>query len=213
MTLGGGLELCFGCDAVQAAAETYSGLVEVGVGLIPGGAGTMNMLWRAFESIPDGVEYDNYAFVTQVFKNIALADVATSADAGKMKGYFRHTDGVSFDRARQVWEAKQRAIGLANAGYHPPLKRSYKLPGASGIATLKMMVNTLVAGGYASEHDALIAGKLATVLCGGEAGNAREVSEEHVLELEREAFISLCGEKKSQERMQHMLMKNKPLRN
>ncbi len=213
MTLGGGLELCFGCDQVQAAAETYSGLVEVGVGLIPGGAGTMNMLWRAFESIPDGVEVDSYAVVTQVFKNIALADVATSADAGKMKGYFRQSDGVSFDRARQLWEAKQRAIGLAKSGYHPPMKRTYKLPGASGIATLKMLVNTLVSGGYASEHDALIATKLAAVLCGGESGSAREVTEEDVLELEREAFISLCGEKKSQERMQHMLMKNKPLRN
>ncbi len=213
MTLGGGLELCFGCDAVQAAAETYSGLVEVGVGLIPGGAGTMNMLWRAFEGIPDGAEVDSYAIVTQVFKNIAMADVATSADAGKMKGYFRHSDGVSFDRARQIWEAKQRAIGLAKSGYHPPQQRSYKLPGSSGIATLTMMVNTLVSGGYASEHDAHIANKLAHVLCGGEGGASREVTESEVLELEREAFVSLCGETKSQERMQHMLMKNKPLRN
>lgn len=213
MTLGGGLELCFGCDAVQAAAETYSGLVEVGVGLIPGGAGTMNMLFRALENIPDGMTVDPYAVVTQVFKNIALARVATSATEGKHFGYFRHTDGVSFDRARQVHEAKQLAIGLANSGYHPKPARSFTLPGESGIATLGMMVDTLVAGGQASEHDAKIARKLATVLCGGVAGHTHEVTEQEVLDLECEAFLSLAGEPKSQERMQFMLMNNKPLRN
>jgi len=213
MTLGGGLELCFGCDAVQAASETYSGLVEVGVGLIPGGAGTLNMLWRALEGVPEGVEVDTYAFVTQVFKNIALAKVATSAEEGKANGFFRVTDGVSFDRSRQLFEAKQRAIGLASSGYHPPIPRTYKLPGESGIATIKMMVATLVAGGYASEHDAKIAMKLAEVLCGGASGSVAPVTEDRILELEREAFLSLCGEPKSQERMQFMLMNNKPLRN
>lgn len=213
MTLGGGLELCFGSDAVQAAAETYSGLVEVGVGLIPGGAGTMNMLWRALEGIPEGVEVDTYAVVTQVFKNIALAKVATSAEEAKAFGYFRNSDGVSFDRARQLWETKQRALGLANAGYNPPIPRAYKLPGENGIATLKMMVNTLVAGKYASEHDAKIAMKLANVLCGGPAGHTRPVTEDEILELEREAFLSLCGEPLSQARMQYMLQNNKPLRN
>jgi 3-hydroxyacyl-CoA dehydrogenase len=213
MTLGGGLELCFGTDAVQAASETYAGLVEVGVGLIPGGAGTMNMLWRALEGVPEGVEVDTYAFVTQTFKNIALAKVATSAEEAKAFGYFRGNDGVSFDRARQLWEAKQRVIGLADAGYHPPTPRAYKLPGESGAATLHMMVNTLVAGGYASEHDAKIALKLANVLCGGVGGSTHAVTEDEILELEREAFVSLCGEPKSQERMQYMLMNNKPLRN
>jgi 3-hydroxyacyl-CoA dehydrogenase len=213
MTLGGGLEVCFGCDGVQAASETYAGLVEVGVGLIPGGAGTMNMLWRALEGVPEGVEVDTYAFVTQVFKNIAMAKVATSAEESKAAGFFRATDGVSFDRARQLYEAKQRVIGLAEAGYHPPTPRAYRLPGESGIATLKMMVNTLVAGGYASEHDAKIAGKLATVLCGGASGSTHAVTEDEILELEREAFVSLAGEPKSQERMQYMLMNNKPLRN
>ena len=213
MTLGGGLELCFGSDQVQAAAETYSGLVEVGVGLIPGGGGTMNMLWRALGSVPEGVELDTYAAVTQVFKNIAMAKVATSAEEGKAFGYFAASDGVSFDRARQLWETVQRAIGLAEAGYHPPAPRAYKLPGDSGIATLQMMVNTLVHGGYASAHDAKIAMKLATVLCGGTSGQARAVTEDEMLELEREAFISLCGEPLSQARMQYMLQHNKPLRN
>lgn len=213
MTLGGGLELCFGCDAVQAAAETYAGLVEVGVGLIPGGAGTLNMLWRTLENVPEGAQANTSEYVTQVFKNIAMADVATSAVMAQHKGYFRHTDGVSFDRARQLHEAKQRAIGLARAGYHPPIPRSHRLPGESGAATLRMMVDTLVAGGFATEHDGLIATKLAYVLCGGKGGAAREVTESEMLELEREAFISLCGEPKSMERMQYMLMNNKPLRN
>lgn len=213
MTLGGGLELCFGTDAVQAAAETYSGLVEVAVGLIPGGAGTLNMLWRALEGIPEGANVNTYEYVTQVFKNIALAKVATSAEEAKALGYFRRTDGISFDKARQVSEAKARAILMAEAGYHPPTPRAYKLPGESGIATLGMMVDTLVAGGYASEHDAKIARKLATVLCGGVGGATRDVTEDEMLELEREAFVSLCGEPKSQERMQYMLMNNKPLRN
>ena len=213
MTLGGGLELCFGADAVQAAAETYSGLVEVGVGLIPGGAGTLNMLWRALEGVPEGVDADTYAFVTQVFKNIALAKVATSAEEGKAFGFFRATDGVSFDRARQLHETKQRAIGLAAAGYHPPVPRAYKLPGESGIATLQMLVNTLVAGNYASAHDAKIAMKLANVLCGGVTGATHAVTEDEILELEREAFLSLCGEPLSQARMQHMLQHQKPLRN
>jgi 3-hydroxyacyl-CoA dehydrogenase len=213
MTLGGGLELCFACDSVQAAAETYSGLVEVGVGLVPGGAGNMNMLWRALENVPAGTEIDVSAFVAQTFKNIAMANVATSANEAKEFGYFRQSDGVSFDRARQLWEAKQRCIGMANSGYHPPVPRSYKLPGDSGIATIGMLINSMVAGGYASEHDALISGKLAEVLCGGKGGGSHKVTEEEMLELEAEAFVSLCGEAKSQERMQHMLMKNKPLRN
>jgi 3-hydroxyacyl-CoA dehydrogenase len=213
MALGGGLEICLGAGNVQAAAETYAGLVEVGVGLVPGGGGTMNLLWRALEGVPDGATVDTYALVTQVFKNVALARVATSAEEAKAFGYFRPGDGVSFDRARLLSEAKARAIGLAQSGWHPPTPRAYVLPGESGIATLKMMVGTLVDAGQASEHDAKIATKLAELLCGGVAGASHEVTEDEMLELEREAFVSLCGEPKSQERMQYMLMNNKPLRN
>jgi 3-hydroxyacyl-CoA dehydrogenase len=213
MTLGGGLELCLGCDAVQAAAETYSGLVEVGVGLLPGGAGNMNLLWRALENVPEGQALNTLDVVVEVFKKIAMAKVATSAEEGKANGYFRRNDGVSFDRARQLFEAKARAIGLAEAGYHAPVPRAYTLPGESGIATLSMMVDTLVAGGHATEHDALIARKIATVLSGGVGGASREVTEDEMLDLEREAFLSLCGEKKTQERIQYFLMNNKPLRN
>ena len=213
MTVGGGFEVCMGADAVQAASETYVGLVEVGVGLLPGGAGNMNMLWRALEGIPADTDVDTLPFVSRTFQNIALARVATGAGEAKEFGYFRKSDGISFDQARLLTEAKGRAIGMAEAGYHPPPRRSYRLPGESGMATLDMMIDTLMAGGYASEHDALIARKVAMVLCGGPSGAAHEVTEEQMLELEREAFISLCGEPKSQERMQHMLTTNKPLRN
>jgi 3-hydroxyacyl-CoA dehydrogenase len=213
MALGGGLEVCLASDAVQAAAETYSGLVEVGVGLIPGGAGNLNMLWRSLESIPEGVAVNTQEFVIQTFKNIALAKVATSAEEAKHLGFFRRNDGITMDRARLLYEAKARAVGMAEAGYLPAKPRSYKLPGDSGIATLGMMIDTLQAGGYASEHDALIAKKLAVVLSGGRGGASREVTEQDILDLEREAFVSLCGEAKSIERMQFMLMNNKPLRN
>jgi 3-hydroxyacyl-CoA dehydrogenase len=213
MALGGGLEVCLGAGSVQAAAETYSGLVEVGVGLVPGGGGSMNLLWRALEGVQDGATVDTYALVTQVFKNVALARVATSAEEAKTFGYFRRESGVSFDKARLLTEAKARAIGLAESGWHPPAPRAYVLPGESGIATLTMMVRTLVDAGQASEHDARIAVKLAEILCGGVGGSSHEVTESEMLEIEREAFVSLCGEPKSQERMQYMLTNNKPLRN
>jgi 3-hydroxyacyl-CoA dehydrogenase len=173
----------------------------------------MNMLWRALEGIPEGTNVITTEFVAQVFKNIAMVKVATSAEEAKAFGYFRGADGVSFDRARQITEAKKRALGLADAGYHPPVPRAYTLPGESGIATLGSAVDTLIAGGFASEHDGKIARKLASVLCGGVGGASREVTEDEMLELEAEAFVSLCGEPKTQERIQYMLQNNKPLRN
>jgi 3-hydroxyacyl-CoA dehydrogenase len=213
MTLAGGLEMCMGCTQVQAAAETYAGLVEVGVGLIPGGAGTMNSVWRALENIPKGVDPDVFPFVAQVFKNIATAAVATSASEAMELGYMRRSDGVSFDRARQLWEAKRRAVALAESGHHPPVPRAHRLPGENGIATLHLLVNTMMQSGFASEHDGVVARQLARIVCGGASGSTHEVTEEEVLELEREAFVSLTGEPKSLERMQYMLMNNKPLRN
>ena len=160
----------------------------------------MNLLWRAFEGVPDGATVDPYALVTQVFKNIAMARVATSAEEAQALGYFGRSAGISFDRARLLTDAKAAP-------------RAYVLPGESGMATLQMMIATLVDAGQATAFDATIAGKLAEVLCGGVAGSSREVTEGEMLELEREAFLSLCGEAKSQERMQYMLMNNKPLRN
>ncbi|MFO0565052.1 MAG: 3-hydroxyacyl-CoA dehydrogenase/enoyl-CoA hydratase family protein [Polyangiaceae bacterium] len=213
MTVGGGLEVCLAADSIQAAAETYAGLVEVGVGLIPAGGGCLNLVWRALEGIPEGADVIVQSLVAQVFKNIATANVATSALMAKELGYFRKNDGISFDKARVASDAKARAIGLAESGYHPPVPKSYVLPGESGIATISMLVDTMVAGGFATEYDGVIARKLARILCGGAAGAAGPVSEQRILDLERETFLSLCGEQRTLDRMQHMLMNNKPLRN
>ena len=213
MTVGGGCELALAADSVQAYSETYVGLVEVGVGLLPGGAGNLNLLWRGLSAIPEGATVEPIHYVAKVFENIAMAKVATSAVEAQRVGFFRSTDGVSFDKARHLYEAKQRAVGLARSGYHPPAPRSFRLPGESGIATVQMMIDTLRNGGFASDHDALIARKVAEVLCGGAGGNARKVTEDEMLALERKAFVALCKEEKSQARMEHMLMKNKPLRN
>ena len=213
VTVGGGLELCLAAGHVQAAAETYCGLVEVGVGLIPAGGGCTNAMWRALEDIPEGAPPDIYNLTTQVFKNIALAKVCTSAVEGQYAGYFRMTDGVTFDKARLLHDTRKHAIGLAERGYRPPIPRSHKLFGESGIATFEMMVSALVAGGQATEHDGVVAGQLARVLCGGIDGAAVPVTEQRMMELECEAFLSLCGEEKTIARMQHMLTTNKPLRN
>jgi 3-hydroxyacyl-CoA dehydrogenase len=213
MTLGGGLELCLASTAVQAAAETYSGLVEVGVGLIPGGAGTSTCSGARSRACPKARSSTRYEIVTQTFKNIALAKVATSADEAKHAGLLPQ-DGRRLVRpVAPADRGEGAAIGIADSGLPPAGPAPYVLPGESGIATLSMMVDTLVAGGYASEHDAKIARKLAEVLCGGRGGASAPVTEDEMLELEREAFVSLCGEPKSQERMQYMLMNNKPLRN
>ncbi|MEZ4222932.1 MAG: 3-hydroxyacyl-CoA dehydrogenase/enoyl-CoA hydratase family protein [Polyangiaceae bacterium] len=213
MAVGGGLEVCLGADAIQAAAETYAGLVEVGVGLIPAGGGCTNLVWRSLEGIPEGADVIVQSLVGQVFKNIATANVATSALMAQELGYFRKSDGISFDKARHVTEAKARVIGMAESGYHPPAPRTHKLPGESGIATLGMLVDSMVAGGFATEYDGFIARKLARILCGGAGGAAKPVSEQDMFDLEREVFLSLCGEQKTLDRMQHMLMNNKPLRN
>jgi 3-hydroxyacyl-CoA dehydrogenase len=213
MTLGGGLEVCLGAGNVQAAAESYVGLVEVGVGLVPGGGGTMNLLWGAIDAQPEGATVDTYGLVTQVFKNVAMVRVATSAEEAKAFGYFGHETQLSFDKARLITDAKARAIGLASSGWHPPAPKAFVLPGESGMATIQMMVGTLVEAGQASPHDAKIALKLGEILCGGVSGGAHEVTEDEMLAIEREAFVSLCGEAKTQERMQYMLMNNKPLRN
>ena len=213
MAVGGGCELCLASDSVQAYTETYTGLVEVSVGLVPGGAGHLNMLWRALEGIPDGTDVDVQPFVARVFQNIAMARVAMSATEAQYFGYFRKSDGVSFDRARQLYEAKQRVIGMYESGYKPKAPRAHKLPGDNGIATMSSLVDDMIHNGHASAHDGLIAKKIAHVLCGGAGGHTHAVTEEELLELECEAFISLCGEELSQKRMQYMLQHNKPLRN
>lgn len=212
-TLGGGLELCLAATAVHAATETQAGLVETEIGLVPGGGGTLNLLWRALQGIPEGVAVDAFPYVEQVFRNIARATVSTSAVEAQHLGYFRLTDGVSFHPERQLAEARARALGLAGAGYRPPVPRAFRLPGESGIRALEAGLDELLARGQATAHDVTIGRKLAAILCGGHGSPGREVTEAEVLELEQEAFVSLCGEPRSQERMQSLLMNKRPLRN
>ncbi|KPV43652.1 3-hydroxyacyl-CoA dehydrogenase [Alicyclobacillus ferrooxydans] len=213
MALGGGAEMCFPADHVQAAAESYIGLVEVGVGLIPGGGGNKEVLIRAIEGVPDGVDTRLDPFVQKAFENVAMAKVSTSARDAQDLGYLRKTDGVTANRDFLLYDAKQAALGLVQAGYTPKQQKPIPVVGESGAALLKIGVFGMKTAGYVSSHDVKIAHKLIHVLTGGSVTRGTLVSEQYLLDLEREAFLSLVGEPKTQARMQHMLTTGKPLRN
>jgi 3-hydroxyacyl-CoA dehydrogenase len=213
MTLGGGVEMCLPAARVQAAAETYMGLVEVGVGLIPGGAGTKEMLVRATLAADFDGKVNLQPVINRVFETIATAKVSTSGPEAQDIGYLRGTDGISINRDHQLYHAKQAVLAMAMQGYEPPQRKRIRVAGEPGLAVLKSGIYQMKMSGYISEHDELIVKKLAHVLAGGSIRRDSLVSEEYLLDLEREAFLSLCGEPKSQARMQHMLTKGKPLRN
>ena len=199
-------------DAVQAAAETYIGLVEVGVGLIPGGGGTKEFTKRVSDSLQEGdVELN---VLQNAFMNIAMAKVATSAQEAREMGILRPLDRVSMNRDRQISDAKERVIELADAGYTmaQPAK-NIRVQGKTGLALFAAGVNGMKMGRYISDHDMKIAMKIANVMCGGDLSYPQEVSEQYLLDLEREAFVSLCGERKTLERIQSILTGGKPLRN
>ena len=212
-TLGGGAEVAMAADACQAHAETYMGLVEVGVGLVPAGGGCLRMVERYTTDLSSVGGVDLLPFIGQASLNIAMAKVATSAEEAKSLKYLRQTDGISLNPARLLFEAKQRALGLAGSGYRPPLPPLLPAAGYDAEKTIGARIWAMVEGGFASPHDALIANKVAHILCGGPVAAGTLLPEQHFLDLEREAFLSLCGEPKSQERVQFMLMNNKPLRN
>jgi 3-hydroxyacyl-CoA dehydrogenase len=215
MTFGGGCEMALHADRVRASAETYIGLVEVGVGLIPAGAGTKEMLVRALDAIPASVtDADAFPFVKRAFETIAMAKVATSAEEARGYGFLRDEDSYSMNSDRLIADAKQEVLSLAAAGYTRPQPRTDILAmGMPALATLKLGIHQMKRGGYISDHDALIGEKLARILTGGDLNHATRVSEQHILDLEREAFLSLCGQRKTQERIAHMLKTGKPLRN
>ncbi len=211
-TFGGGCETIMHCDAAVCAAESYIGLVEVGVGLIPGGAGTKEMALRASdEFFPGDVMIPT---LIEKFKTIAMASVATSAPQAFKQGYLLdNKDEVVFNTQRNIGVAKERVLELA-VGYVQPIERTdVTVLGRGGMAALYAAANELKLGGYASDHDVKIAHQVARVLCGGDLTGTQQVSERYLVDLEREAFLSLCGEKKTMERIQHMLQTNKPLRN
>ena len=230
MALGGGCEVSLHASRIQAAAEAYIGLVETGVGLIPGGGGTKEMLIRANErtggtalslsSSPE-TDLDLFHALKPIFETIAMAKVGTSAEECRDLGYLRREDGLSMNRDRLVADAKEAALSLVRGGYKP-LAASWqegarstqiKVLGEQFLAGAKLAIHMMFRGGYASEYDAHVGRKLANILAGGALTSPQLVNEQYVLDLEREAFVSLCGEKKTQERIAHTLKTGKPLRN
>ncbi|WGL69788.1 3-hydroxyacyl-CoA dehydrogenase NAD-binding domain-containing protein [Elizabethkingia anophelis] len=212
MTLGGGCEMTMHADRVVAAAETYIGLVEFGVGVIPGGGGSKELTVRTMkEVIADDVKTNR---LRDAFMNIAMAKVATSAyEAYDMDILQKHKDIVVVNKNRQIAEAKQVALQLAEQGYTQPIKEKVKVLGQDALGMFYVGTDQMLAGRYISEHDKKIADKLGFVMAGGNLSEATDVSEQYLLNLEREAFLSLCGERKTLERIQYMLQNGKPLRN
>jgi 3-hydroxyacyl-CoA dehydrogenase len=220
MCLGGGTEICLHAAARQPHAELYMGLVETGVGLIPGGGGCKEMTLRSIEAgssiRPDarGEGIEIFEAIKKNFETIAKATVSTSAAEARSLGFLRLSDEITINRDRLLADAKLRARTLADAGYSAPIPRTdIPAPGESVLATLKLAVWTMREGQYISDHDAKVANWVAHVLCGGKVNPGTPVSEQYLLDLEREAFLSLCGEKKTQERIAFTLKTGKPLRN
>ena len=221
MALGGGCEVGLHGARIQAAAESYMGLVEAGVGLIPGGGGTKEMLIRANELAGSGDDLDLFHALRPIFETIAMAKVGTSAEENRELGFLRREDGVSMNGARLVGDAKEVALSLVRGGWKP-LAASWqegaqstqiKVLGESFLTAAKLGIHMLQRGGYASDYDAHVGRKVANILAGGALSAPQMVSEQYVLDLEREAFVSLLGEKKTLERIAHTLKTGKPLRN
>lgn len=213
LTLGGGAEVAMWCNRIRAHAELYMGLVEVGVGLLPGAGGNIEMLARTLENVPDSPTYPVEGLLQRVFEQIAMAKVATSAEEAREALFLAPSDQVTMNRRHLLNAAKNDALGMVRAGFIPPRPRTYRLPGKDTAATFEMVINSMRDGNFISDHDKLIAMKIAGVLTGGDTSPNVIMSEQQLLDLEREAFLSLCGEEKTQARIGHMLEKNKPLRN
>jgi 3-hydroxyacyl-CoA dehydrogenase len=198
---------------VVAAAESYIGLVEMGVGLIPAGTGTKETVRRLLNPVMQTENADALPHLQRAFEQIALARVAESAQQAREMGYLGPADRIVMNQDHLLAEAKREALALAAAGPAPAQPRLVWAAGAVALAALRMAVWSMREAGYASEHDALIADQLARVLTGGELSRPGWVDEQHLLHLEREAFLKLIAEPKTQERMWHMLQHKKPLRN
>jgi 3-hydroxyacyl-CoA dehydrogenase len=213
MTLGGGCEVVLHGDRVQAAAETYLGLVEVGVGLIPAGGGTKEVVSRISDALPPGAQVDLLSPTQKMFETMAFARVSTSGADARRIGYLRDVDALTMNRERLLHDAKLRALERVREGYQRPAPRAVRVGGDSVLAPLKLGVHLAWRAGRISDHDALIARTLAWIMAGGSLPHATVVSEQYLLDLEREAFLKLCGELKTQQRIGHTLKTGKPLRN
>ncbi len=214
LTLGGGCEIAMHGNRVRAAGETYMGQVEVGVGLIPAGCGTKEMTMRAMDAAAKAPDADPLAFLKKTFELLGMGKVATSAQEAKAWGFLRDSDSISMNGDRLIADAKQEVLNLAASGYVQPVERKDILVlGESALAAMNLALHLMKQGGFISEHDELIGKKLAKVMSGGDMNHKATVSEQYLLDLEREAFVSLCGERKTQERIAAMLKTGKPLRN
>jgi 3-hydroxyacyl-CoA dehydrogenase len=212
LALGGGCEITLHADRVQAAAESYIGLVEVGVGLIPAGGGTKEMTARAAESVAPGA--DLLPPIQKAFETIGFAKTSTSGPDAMRLGYLRPSDAISMNRERLIADAKAHALQRVADGYQRPVPRTaIPVGGDAVLAPLKLGIHLAWRAGRISDHDALIGRKLATIMAGGAIPHPATVSEQHLLDLEREAFLSLLGERKTRDRIQHTLKTGKPLRN
>jgi 3-hydroxyacyl-CoA dehydrogenase len=213
LTLGGGCEMNLHADTIAAAAETYIGLVELGIGVIPGGGGTKELVLRASDEMhidePDTITLKNR------FLQIATAKVATSAHEAMEMGIFRKgQDHIVLNQSRRIAKAKEQVLDLYHSGYTQAQQRTdIKVLGKSALGALYAGINAMWRGGYATDHDKLVAQKLAYVMCGGDLSEATLVNEQYLLDLEREAFLSLCGQKKTLERIQSVITAGKPIRN
>ncbi|MEO7539428.1 MAG: 3-hydroxyacyl-CoA dehydrogenase/enoyl-CoA hydratase family protein [Pyrinomonadaceae bacterium] len=214
LTLGGGCEISMHGDKVRAAGETYMGQVEVGVGLIPAGCGTKEMTMRAMDAASKAPDADPLAFLKKTFELLGMGKVATSGQEARAFGFLRDSDAISMNSDRLIADAKQEVLNLASAGYVQPVERTDILAlGESAQAAMKLALHMMKRGGFISDHDELIGKKLAHVMSGGGLNQRTYVSEWHLIDLEREAFVSLCGERKTQDRIAAMLKTGKPLRN
>lgn len=221
MALGGGCEICLAADRVRYAAETYMGLVEVGVGLIPAGGGCKELYLRNTEhlfEVPKGGIYPKQIelmpYIARAFENIAMAKVATSGPEAVKVGYLRPTDKMTVNRDFLIEDAKKTVLAMDMEGYTPPRpKDAIRVAGENALAMIKLALWTMRESNFITDHDVTVSTKVAHVLCGGEVLADTTVTEQYLLDLEREAFVSLCGDPKTQARIQHMLTTGKPLRN
>ncbi len=212
--LGGGTEICLHAHRLQASHETYMGLVEVGVGLVPAGGGTKEMLLRAMARYPGGTGADPLPFVRGAFETIGMAKVSLSAAEAFDLGFLRGGDGVTMNPEQLITAAKRSALDLLETGWQPLAgPATVSVLGREGLANIRSMLHNLVQGRQISEHDALVGEKVGHILCGGEVDPGTTVDEGYLLDLERRAFVELCAQRKTLERIQHILKTGKPLRN
>jgi 3-hydroxyacyl-CoA dehydrogenase len=212
-TLGGGVEFMMHADKVVAHHELYAGLVEVGVGLLPAGGGTKELVLRTMQNLIDDEQANPGPYLKEKFKTIGMAKVSESAQKARGFGFLRDSDSIVMNRDLLIAAAKQEALTLAKVGYQPPVKPSVEVQGKEGFSALKLMLYIMHEAQFITDYDKVVAEKVAWVMSGGELSEPQEVSEDYVLKLERDAFWELLEDERTQARIEHMLKKGKPLRN